>query len=62
VDLLKRQNEELNVELEDMVKLDESIRMRLDRRGRVQELRSYNESHLTRSVNQLERSRSPYKR
>jgi len=57
--VLQRQNEELQRELENFVEANEAIRNRLDRRQRVEGIRSKNEIQLQSSLKTLNESRSP---
>lgn len=57
--MLARQNEDLGRELQVMVETDELIRQRLNRRGRVEELRERNDEQLLRSRENWDRSKSP---
>ncbi len=62
--VLNAQNEDLNRELDQFLQTDEMVRSQLDRRGRVQGLRSKNDTELHRSYHRVEdaRSRSPQRR
>ena len=53
------QNEELTKELDQFVEANEQIRMRLDRKARVQEIRQKNDQQLSYSYNIVEKSKSP---
>ena len=44
------QNEELTKELDQFVQANEAIRMRLDRKARVQEIRARNDQQLAHSI------------
>ena len=44
------QNEDLTKELDQFVEANEAIRMRLDRKNRVQEIRQKNELQLQKSI------------
>lgn len=57
--VLQRQNEELSKELDVFVEANEAIRQRLDRRNRVEGLRSKNEVQLANSLRTLGDMRSP---
>lgn len=54
--VLQNQNKDLNGELERFVQTDEQIRSTLNRRDRVENLRSRTEQEMNRSYQQLERS------
>lgn len=53
------QNEELTKELDQFVQANEAIRMRLDRKARVQEIRARNDQQLAYSMTQVHESKSP---
>jgi hypothetical protein len=57
--VLTLQNEDLTKELDQFVEANEAIRMRLDRKNRVQELRNRNEQQLQKSIAVVQDSRSP---
>jgi hypothetical protein len=57
--VLSQQNEDLTKELDHFVEANEAIRMRLDRKSRVYEIRSKNEVQLQKSLNHVQESRSP---
>ena len=57
--VLSAQNDDLTKELDQFVEANEAIRMRLDRKNRVQELRNRNEQQLTRSIQHVVEARSP---
>jgi hypothetical protein len=62
--VLNDQNNGLNRELDKFIETDEVVRSQLDRRGRVQGMRSQNDYNLTKSYAHVEeaRSRSPQRR
>lgn len=62
--VLNDQNNGLNRELDQFIQTDEVVRSQLDRRGRVQGMRSNNEFNLQKSYANVEeaRSRSPQRR
>ena len=53
------QNEELTKELDQFVQANEAIRMRLDRKARVQEIRARNDQQLHHSIGVVHQSKSP---
>lgn len=53
------QNEELTKELDQFVQANEAIRMRLDRKARVQEIRARNDQQLAQSIGVVHESKSP---
>lgn len=57
--VLSSQNEDLTKELDHFVEANEAIRMRLDRKTRVLDLRSKNEQQLQKSLAHVQESRSP---
>jgi chromosome segregation ATPase len=57
--VLQLQNEDLTKELDQFVEANEAIRMRLDRKNRVQEIRNKNEQQLQKSIAQVNDARSP---
>ena len=59
--MLTGQNRELNIELERFVETDEQIRATLNRRDRVETIRTKGDYELRQSYAQLERS-SPRRR
>lgn len=56
------QNEELTRELDQFVEANEAIRMRLDRKQRVQEIRQRNDQQLSYSYSHVEKSKSPIRK
>ena len=62
--MLNDQNNGLNRELDKFIETDEVVRSQLDRRGRVQGMRSTNDYNLQKSYAHVEeaRSRSPQRR
>ena len=62
--VLNQQNDDLNRELDKFIETDELVRTQLDRRGRVQGMRSKNDNELQKSYYRVEdaRSRSPQRR
>lgn len=56
------QNEELTRELDQFVQANEAIRMRLDRKARVQEIRARNDMQLSHSMHHVVSSKSPVRR
>ena len=57
--VLTLQNEDLTKELDQFVEANEAIRMRLDRKNRVLELRNRNEQQLQKSIAVVHDTRSP---
>jgi len=57
--VLQLQNEDLTKELDQFVEANEAIRMRLDRKNRVQEIRQKNEVQLQKSMAYVQEARSP---
>ena len=57
--VLQLQNEDLTKELDQFVEANEAIRMRLDRKNRVQEIRHKNEQQLQKSIAYVNDARSP---
>ena len=57
--VLQLQNEDLTKELDQFVEANEAIRMRLDRKNRVQEIRQKNERQLQQSIAHVNDARSP---
>ena len=57
--VLQRQNQDLSNELDDFVNANEAIRTRLDRRNRVEGLRSKNEAQLQSSLKTIQDAKSP---
>ena len=57
--VLQAQNEDLTKELDQFVEANEAIRMRLDRKTRVYDLRSKNEQQLQKSLAYVTEARSP---
>ena len=57
--VLSLQNEDLTKELDQFVEANEAIRMRLDRKNRVMELRNRNEQQLQKSIAVVQDTRSP---
>lgn len=57
--VLQLQNEDLTKELDQFVEANEAIRMRLDRKNRVQEIRQKNEQQLQKSMAYVQDARSP---
>lgn len=57
--VLSLQNEDLTKELDHFVEANEAIRMRLDRKNRVLDLRSKNEAQLQKSLAHVQESKSP---
>ena len=57
--VLQLQNEDLTKELDQFVEANEAIRMRLDRKNRVLDLRSKNEQQLQKSLAYVNDARSP---
>ena len=57
--VLSAQNEELTKELDQFVEANEAIRMRLDRKNRVLDLRNRNEQQLQKSLAHVQEARSP---
>lgn len=57
--VLGAQNEELTKELDQFVEANEAIRMRLDRRNRVMDLRCKNEQQLQKSLAHVQDAKSP---
>jgi len=60
--VLSSQNEDLTKELDHFVEANEAIRMRLDRKNRVLDLRRQNEQQLQKSLAHVQDSRSPVRR
>lgn len=58
-DLLAMQNNDLQKELDEFVMTDEIIRSGLDRKGRVNEIKTVNNFKTTESMMRVEKSRSP---
>lgn len=57
--VLSLQNDDLTKELDHFVEANEAIRMRLDRKNRVLDLRQKNEQQLQKSLAHVQDSRSP---
>jgi regulator of replication initiation timing len=57
--VLNSQNEDLTKELDTFVEANEAIRMRLDRKNRVVDLRQKNECELQKSLAHVQDARSP---
>ena len=57
--VLNNQNDDLTKELDHFVEANEAIRMRLDRRNRVLDLRNKNDQQLQKSLAYVQDSRSP---
>lgn len=57
--VLQRQNEDLSKELDCFVEANEAIRMRLDRRNRVEGIRTKNDVQLQSSLMNLQNAKSP---
>ena len=57
--VLNNQNEDLTKELDQFVEANEAIRMRLDRKNRVTDLRSKNEHQLQKSLAHVNEAKSP---
>ena len=57
--VLSAQNDDLTKELDQFVEANEAIRMRLDRKNRVHELRNKNEQQLQKSIAHVQEARSP---
>lgn len=60
--VLSSQNEDLTRELDQFVEANEAIRMRLDRKNRVLDLRNRNEQQLQKSLAHVNDSKSPPRR
>jgi len=59
MDLLQQQNAELSVELEKFIEADEQVRRNLNRRGKVEEIRSKVDEAILKSMREVETRRSP---
>ena len=57
--VVSHQNDELTREIDQFVQANEVIRQRLDRKGRVLELREKNDYNLQASMNRVSHSKSP---
>lgn len=57
--VLSAQNEDLTKELDQFVEANEAIRMRLDRKNRVLELRNRNEQQIQKSIAHVQDTKSP---
>jgi chromosome segregation ATPase len=59
VALLNQQNYELSVELEKFIETDEQVRKTLNRKGKVEDIRHKVDEAIARSMNEIQRTRSP---
>lgn len=59
IKVLSKQNDDLTKELDHFVEANEQIRQRLDRKNRVHELRSKNETELKQSLYSIHGAKSP---
>jgi len=57
--LLTQQNKDLQKELDSFVETDDIVRRNLDRKNKVEDIRSKVDSAITHSINDVYKSRSP---
>ena len=62
MNLLSNQNYELSVELEKFIEADEQVRRNLNRRDKVEQIRSKVDSAIMKSIAEVEKRRSPDRR
>lgn len=58
IKVITKQNEDLTIELDQFVQANEAIRMRLDRKSRVDDIRARNDAQLMNSMNALHVSKT----